>query len=228
MNKQQIIDQLTAIEFGDAIQWLDDMQLSTAFSTSLGQEDQVLTHLLSTNKSRARIFTLDTGRLFPETYDLIARTQSRYQRSIDVLFPNQQDVEDYVSQEGINGFFKSMESRKMCCSARKIRPLSKALNGVDVWITGLRADQSQNRSNMPVATWDESFEVVKYNPLIAWTYEEVMAFINANNIPYNPLHDKGYISIGCAPCTRAIQPQEDPRSGRWWWESSKKECGLHQ
>lgn len=228
MNKQEVINQLESKDLREAIHWLNGSPLSIAFSTSMGQEDQVLTYLLTANESTARIFTLDTGRLFPEAYDLIAKTESRYNTSIQIVFPNQENVQSYVSEEGINGFFTSVESRKRCCSARKIQPLKRALQGVDVWITGLRADQSQNRSNMAVANWDENFGVVKYNPLIHWTYDQVIACIKENNIPYNPLHDKGYISIGCAPCTKAIQPGEDPRSGRWWWESSKKECGLHQ
>lgn len=197
------------------------------FSTSLGQEDQVLTYAIAKNKLPVKIFTLDTGRLFYEHYDLLEKTNARYKTNIQVYFPEAKDVEDYVNEKGVNGFYESVENRKECCFIRKVKPLNRALDGAKVWITGLRAEQSDNRKDMSVLEWDEARQLYKFNPLIHWSYDQMIDFINANNIPYNPLHDKGFVSIGCAPCTRAITHGEDPRAGRWWWEVSHKECGLH-
>lgn len=199
----------------------------TVFSTSLGQEDQVLTEAIATNKLPVRIFTLDTGRLFYEHYDLLEKTNARYKTNIQVYFPEAVDVEAYVSENGINGFYESVENRKACCFIRKVKPLNRALEGAKVWITGLRAEQSDNRKDMPMVEWDEQKQLYKFNPLIRWSFDDVLNYINEKNILYNPLHDKGFISIGCAPCTRAIEPGENPRAGRWWWEASHKECGLH-
>jgi phosphoadenosine phosphosulfate reductase len=197
------------------------------FSTSLGQEDQVITQMIADNLLPVHIFSLDTGRLFPETLDLIARTESKYKTKISVLYPERESVENLVLKQGINGFYESVENRKSCCFARKVEPLKRALQGNSIWVTGLRAEQSANRSDMKKLEWDEANQIIKYNPLLDWTYEEMLSYININKIPYNPLHDKGFVSIGCAPCTRAIMPGEDARAGRWWWEDSKKECGLH-
>ncbi|UJP66901.1 phosphoadenylyl-sulfate reductase [Mongoliitalea daihaiensis] len=197
------------------------------FSTSLGQEDQVITHLIASLKLPVSIFSLDTGRLFPETLDLLARTQAKYKLPIKVYYPETQQVEDLVLQQGINGFYEGVEQRKNCCFVRKVVPLQRALTGNQVWITGLRAEQSPNRASMKRLEWDEANQIIKYNPLLEWTYEQLLQYIQTHTIPYNPLHDKNFISIGCAPCTRAIQPGEDARAGRWWWEESKKECGLH-
>lgn len=197
------------------------------FSTSLGQEDQVITHLIASLKLPVSIFSLDTGRLFPETLDLLARTQAKYALPIKVYYPETQQVEELVLQQGINGFYEGVEQRKRCCFVRKVVPLQRALVGNQIWITGLRAEQSPNRAGMKRLEWDEANQIIKYNPLLDWTYEQLLEYIHAYKIPYNPLHDQQFISIGCAPCTRAIQPGEDPRAGRWWWEESKKECGLH-
>jgi phosphoadenosine phosphosulfate reductase len=197
------------------------------FSTSLGQEDQVITHLIASLNLPVSIFSLDTGRLFPETLDLLARTQAKYKLPIKVYYPETYQVEDLVLQQGINGFYEGVEQRKRCCFVRKVVPLQRALAGNQVWITGLRADQSPNRASMKRLEWDEANQIIKYNPLLDWTYEQLLQYIQTHTIPYNPLHDKNFISIGCAPCTRAIQPGEDARAGRWWWEESKKECGLH-
>lgn len=199
----------------------------TVFSTSLGQEDQVLTEMIATAKLPVRIFTLDTGRLFYEHYDLLEKTNARYKINIDVYFPEAQDVEAYVKANGVNGFYESVENRKACCFIRKVKPLNRALTGAKVWITGLRSEQSDNRKDMKMIEWDADRGLYKFNPLIHWSYDEMMDYIRQKNVPYNPLHDKGFISIGCAPCTRAIEPGEDPRAGRWWWEVSHKECGLH-
>lgn len=197
------------------------------FSSSLGQEDQVLTDAICKNNIAIQIFTLDTGRLFYETYDLIEKTNARYKTNLKIYFPEAADVERFVTEKGMNSFYESVESRKECCYIRKVKPLNRALTGVKVWITGLRAEQSDNRKDMPMIEWDEQRQLYKFNPLINWSYDEMIAYINEYNVPYNALHDKGFISIGCAPCTRAIEPGEDARAGRWWWEASKKECGLH-
>ena len=197
------------------------------FSTSLGQEDQVITQLIAAANLPISIFSLDTGRLFPETLDLLSRTEAKYKQNIKVYYPTTESVEKLVSEIGINGFYDSVENRKSCCFVRKVEPLKRALAGNEVWVTGLRAEQSANRSGMKRIEWDESNQILKFNPLLDWTFEEMIAYISEKNIPYNPLHDKGFISIGCAPCTRAIMEGEDARAGRWWWEDSKKECGLH-
>lgn len=197
------------------------------FSSSLGQEDQVITDTICRNKIDIGIFTLDTGRLFYEAYELIERTNARYKTKLKIYFPDPADVEIFVTEKGINSFYESVENRKECCFIRKVKPLNRALKDAKVWITGLRAEQSENRKDMLMIEWDESKQLYKFNPLINWTYEEVIGYINENNVPYNPLHDKGFISIGCAPCTRAIEPGENARAGRWWWETSQKECGLH-
>jgi phosphoadenosine phosphosulfate reductase len=197
------------------------------FSTSLGQEDQVITQMIHEIQADIKIFTLDTGRLFPETLNLLHQTQKLYNQTIHVYYPERDLLEAYVNQHGINGFYQSVENRKECCRLRKVIPLHRALQGHKVWVTGLRAEQSANRSEMKILEWDEDNQMIKYNPLLNWGYDEVIEYLHKSNIPYNPLHDQGFLSIGCAPCTRAILPGEDVRAGRWWWESSKKECGLH-
>ncbi|MBL7709393.1 MAG: phosphoadenylyl-sulfate reductase [Chitinophagaceae bacterium] len=198
------------------------------FSSSLGQEDQVLTDVIFKNNLPVKIFTIDTGRLFNETYELLDRTTARYKKPIQVYFPEATDVETFVVEKGINSFYESVDNRKQCCYIRKVIPLNRALKGAKVWITGLRAEQSNNRQQMPMIEWAEDKQLYKFNPLIRWSYEEMISYINEHNVPYNRLHDKGFISIGCAPCTRAIEPGEDARAGRWWWEASQKECGLHE
>jgi phosphoadenosine phosphosulfate reductase len=199
-----------------------------AFSTSLGIEDQALTHIIYSNNLPIRVFTLDTGRLFPETYSLLQRTNNRYNTKIEVFFPKHTEVEDLLNKKGPFSFYDSIEARKECCFVRKVEPLNRALKGVKCWITGIRREQSDARQNLQLLEWDEKQQLVKFNPLLEWSLEEVKAFVKKENIPYNPLHDKGFVSIGCAPCTRAIREGEDFRAGRWWWEdNSKKECGLH-
>ena len=198
------------------------------FSSSLGQEDQVITDVIFKNNIPVRVFSIDTGRLFNETYELLDKTTARYKKTIQVYFPEARDVEDFVLTKGINSFYESVENRKLCCHIRKVKPLNRALTDAKVWITGLRAEQSDNRKEMPMIEWDESRQLYKFNPLINWRDNDVLNYIKEFNVPYNSLHDNGFLSIGCAPCTRAIEPGEDPRSGRWWWETSQKECGLHQ
>lgn len=198
------------------------------FSTSLGAEDQVITHMLAKYDHAVRIFTLDTGRMFPETYDVLSKTMARYGMDIQVYFPDANKVEEMVNSRGINLFYESVENRKLCCNIRKIEPLKRALKGNEIWITGLRREQSPTRTNIQFAEWDDSNKMIKVNPLLNWGQEDVWRYIKVNKIPYNSLHDKGFPSIGCQPCTRAIEPGEDIRSGRWWWENPEtKECGLH-
>ena len=197
------------------------------FSSSLGQEDQVLTDMIARGHIGVQLFTLDTGRLFYETYELLDKTTARYRIPVDVMYPDAEEVETLVRLRGINGFFESIDNRKACCAVRKVHSLERALRGAKVWITGIRADQSANRQDMELVEWDPTRQLYKLNPLLHWTLPDVEAYIQRHNVPYNTLHDKGFVSIGCAPCTRAIEPGEDPRAGRWWWETSQKECGLH-
>ena len=199
-----------------------------AFSTSLSWEDQVITHHIFSLDLPIKVFTLDTGRLFPETYSVLNRTLDRYKKQIDVYFPNFVKVEKLVTEKGPISFYESLENRKECCFVRKVEPLNRALQGIDCWITGLRAEHSENRSEMKMVEFDDIRNLTKIHPLANWTLEEVKAEIAKHNIPYNSLHDKGFVSIGCQPCTRAVNEGEDFRAGRWWWEdNSKKECGLH-
>ncbi len=199
-----------------------------SFSTSFGLEDQVVSHFIFEHDLPIRVFTLDTGRNFQETYSTWARTMERYGRPIEVFYPQAEDVQKLLREKGPNSFYESVGNRKECCFIRKVAPLRLALERQQVWVTGIRAEQSNNRQNMENVEWDEGFGLTKFHPIFDWTFEQTKAFIKAHNIPYNPLHDKGFVSIGCAPCTRAIRPGEDFRAGRWWWEdASKKECGLH-
>jgi phosphoadenosine phosphosulfate reductase len=200
-----------------------------ALASSLGAEDQILTEMVCAIDKEAKIFTLDTGRLFPETYDLIHRSNSKYGIKMQVYFPDAGRVEEMVNNKGINLFYESIENRKLCCGIRKIEPLKRAFKGLDVWICGLRREQSVTRSDMQVVEWDEGNNLIKINPLIEWSEKYVWDYIKEKKIPYNTLHDKGFPSIGCQPCTRAIMEGEDVRAGRWWWENpDTKECGLHK
>jgi phosphoadenosine phosphosulfate reductase len=199
-----------------------------AFSSSLGIEDQLITHFIFANSVPVRVFTLDTGRLFPETYTLLDATRKRYGKTVEVYFPKHEALEELLTEKGPFSFYQSVENRKQCCFIRKVEPLQRALKGVQVWVTGIRREQSDNRQDMALLEWDEKQQLIKYNPLLEWTFEEVTDYVKQHHIPYNALHDKGFVSIGCAPCTRAIEPGENFRAGRWWWEdASKKECGLH-
>jgi len=200
-----------------------------ALSSSLGPEDQVLTDIITRIDINARIFTLDTGRLFPETYSLIDRTNMHYGIKIKVYFPDFRALEDLVSEEGINLFYESIEKRKRCCHVRKLEPLSRAFSGLEAWICGLRREQSVTRQDMQLIEWDEGNGLIKINPLIDWTERQIWEYIEKNQVPHNTLHTQGFPSIGCQPCTRAVEPGKDPRSGRWWWESPEhRECGLHK
>lgn len=206
---------------------LDKNLGNITFSTSLGQEDQVITHHIASQKLPIEIFTLDTGRLFQETYDVLDITQRKFKTQLHVFSPNTVAVEKLVTTKGPNSFYESVENRKECCNIRKVEPLKRALTNRDVWITGLRQSQSQHRTDLNFFSYDTSFGILKFNPLLHWSLEDVTIYLDKHNVPQNKLHTKGYVSIGCAPCTRAIEPGEDLRAGRWWWESSKKECGLH-
>ncbi|SKB59453.1 phosphoadenosine phosphosulfate reductase [Sphingobacterium nematocida] len=200
----------------------------TVFSTSFGIEDQVITEMLSKEPQQVSIFTLETGRLFPETYYVWNRTLERYNLPIKAFYPQTDAVEAMVSDKGPSSFYESVANRKECCFIRKIEPLKRAIKGFDIWITGIRAEQSPNREEMDFLEWDEANSIVKVHPLFYWSLDDVEAFLKQFNVPYNPLHDRGFPSIGCQPCTRAVKKGEDFRAGRWWWEDkSKKECGLH-
>lgn len=197
-------------------------------ASSLGLEDQVITHMATTINPQVRVFVLDTGRLHDETYRVLADTKKKYDVAYEIYFPNTTAVQDMVNAKGINLFYDNVENRKTCCAVRKVEPLNRALQTADAWITGLRQGQSQTRTKMHAVEWDASHNMVKINPLIHWNEADVWAYIHKHNVPYNSLHDKGFPSIGCAPCTRAIEPGEDLRAGRWWWEEPQhKECGLH-
>ncbi|MFP5436885.1 MAG: phosphoadenylyl-sulfate reductase [Bacteroidia bacterium] len=223
-------EQLEAASAADGLKLLNSLaDGKLVFSTSFGIEDQVITDMVFGQKlDNIEVFTLDTGRLFAETYATWDKTLLNYSKKIKPYYPEQTAIETFVRDNGINAFYGSVALRKSCCGIRKVAPLQRALQGVSVWVTGLRAEQSANRSDMKKVEWDETHQLYKYNPLMDWTFDQVQEYIRKNAVPYNPLHDKGFVSIGCAPCTRAVQEGEDFRAGRWWWEdASKKECGLH-
>jgi len=206
-------------QFGDRV----------ALASSFGAEDVALIHMMAQVTPKARVFTLDTGRLNQETYDVMDKIRDKYRVSIEVMFPKAEAVEQMVREKGLNLFYHSIENRKLCCGIRKVEPLNRALAGLEAWITGLRRDQVVTRTAVKKVDLDADHGgIVKINPLADWTWEQVMSYVKANRVPYNVLHDQGYPSIGCAPCTRAIKTGEDFRAGRWWWERpEQKECGLH-
>jgi len=224
-----LLEKTAAFSIEETLSFLaNEYKDKVVFSTSFGQEDQVITALIGQNNLPITIFTLDTGRLFQETYDVFHKTLKKYKTDIKTYFPDTTAVEELLNKKGPNSFYESVENRKECCFIRKVAPLTKALKGNAIWITGLRAEQSENRSDLAFFEYDAHFDIIKFNPLLKWTLEEVQKYIDDNNVPQNTLHKKGFVSIGCAPCTRAIAPGEDIRAGRWSWESSHKECGLHQ
>ena len=225
---EKLNQQFASLSLEEAFETLSTLGFKNiAFSTSLGQEDQVLTDVIFKNNHPIKVFTLDTGRLFEQTYDVLDKTQKKYKKSISSFAPNNNELETLLDSKGPYSFYDSIENSKECCSIRKINPLQKALKGVDLWITGLRSSQSNSRSTLSFFSYDDAFGLPKFNPLVNWTLEEVENYLEQNNVPQNSLHKKGFVSIGCEPCTRAVKPGEDIRSGRWWWEESKKECGLH-
>lgn len=221
--------ELTGKSLVEKLQYLAEQHAGkVVFTTSFGYEDQVITDLIFRNNIDIKVVTLDTGRLFPETYKVYNSTLEKYKKTIHCYFPPAKEVEFLLTEKGPFSFYESIENRKECCFVRKVIPLKRALAGNDIWITGLRASQSNNRSEMKEFEVDEGNTIVKYNPLMKWSLEETIDYVKTNNVPYNVLHDKGFVSIGCQPCTRAIEPGEDFRAGRWWWEQgSGKECGLH-
>ena len=208
--------------------FLENFKGKIALASSMSIEDQVLTDMIVKLDKETKIFTLDTGRLPCETYNLIDRTNEFYEIKIDICFPDFIQVEEMVKNKGVNLFYNSMDDRKLCCNIRKLAPLKRALNGLDVWICGLRREQSVTRENIDLVELDSNNGLIKLNPLFNWTESEVWKYIKGHNVPYNSLYKKNYLSIGCAPCTRPVYEGEDVRSGRWWWENpDTKECGLH-
>ncbi len=214
----------------EALKWaLDNLHPKLALASSFGAEDVVVIDMLMKINPKARIFTLDTGRLNQETYDVMDAIRKKYNTEIEITFPDAKEVIEMVQVNGMNLFYDSAENRKLCCGIRKVHPLNNMLATLDGWITGLRSDQTQNRGNAQKIEIDEQHDsMIKVNPIIDWTWDQTWDYIKANDIPFNKLHDKGFPSIGCEPCTRSIKPGEDLRAGRWWWEqSSERECGLH-
>jgi phosphoadenosine phosphosulfate reductase len=199
----------------------------SAFACSFGAEDMVLLDVIARHVPEIEIFSLDTGRLPDETHALMDTVRDKYPVPIRLYFPESRAIERWIEQNGPNGFYRSIAQRLQCCQIRKVLPLQRALAGKKSWVTGLRREQSAQRENLKVQTWDEANGLLKFNPLLEWTNEEVWYYIKMNDVPYNALHDRGYPSIGCGPCTRAVEADEDSRAGRWWWETSEKECGLH-
>jgi phosphoadenosine phosphosulfate reductase len=198
------------------------------FTTGFGLEGQAIAHAIFSQALDIEVVTLDTGRLFPETFDVWAATERRYAVRIVAIAPNDDDVKTLVARQGVDGFRDSVGARLECCAMRKVAPLARALNGADAWIAGIRADQSSNRAHLGAISFDKQRELIKAYPLFDWTRDRVLAFVRAHDVPYNALHDRGFPSIGCAPCTRAVAPGEPERAGRWWWEqAAHKECGLH-
>lgn len=220
---QQKVDQVVAILTG-AVRDFSPV----AFANSLGAEDMVLTDIIDRNQLAIEMFSLDTGRLPQETYDLMQAVRERYRTPLHIYFPDAKRIEAYVAEHGINGFYQSIELRKACCHIRKVEPLQRALQGKRAWITGIRREQAVSRANLEISSFDADHNMQKFNPLLEWSHADVWEYLKQYDVPYNKLHDKFYPSIGCAPCTRAITPGEDLRSGRWWWENPEsKECGLH-
>lgn len=229
MKLTELSDQLSAKSVDEILATLASLfPGKIIFTTSLGIEDQVITHKIFANNIDIKVITLDTGRLFPQTYDVFSKTIIKYNKKINVYFPEYDAVEKMVTDKGPFSFYQSVENRKECCRIRKVVPLNRALEGMECWISGIRAGQSDDRRQMDWIEYDEAKKLFKYYPLFDWSYDDVKNFISENNVPYNSLHDKGYVSIGCEPCTKAVKPGDDFRAGRWWWENDgPKECGLH-
>jgi phosphoadenosine phosphosulfate reductase len=226
---EHIKQQITGLDPVQALTLLAEAHPGkVVFSSSFGWEDQVITHMIFANNIPIKIFTLETGRLFPETYYVWNRTMEIYGKPIHAYYPDHVLLERMVNLKGPNSFYESVDNRKECCGIRKIEPLKRALAGNEIWVTGIRAEQSLNRQFMHDVEWDDQNNLIKFHPVYSWTLDEIKNYIKLYNIPYNTLHDRGFPSIGCAPCTRAVREGEDFRAGRWWWEDqSKKECGLH-
>ncbi|HNW98963.1 MAG TPA: phosphoadenylyl-sulfate reductase [Bacteroidales bacterium] len=230
MNTEELNKKFAKAETQEVLKYFfNEYKNKIVFASSLGLEDQVITDMIVKINPNANIFTLDTGRIFPETYELLEKTNKHYNINIKIFFPDFTEVEKMVNKKGINLFYESVENRKLCCKIRKTQSLKRALTGMDAWICGLRREQSITRFATPLVEWDKENNLIKINPLYEWTEQQVWDYIKKNNVPYNTLHDKNFPSIGCQPCTRAINKGDDIRSGRWWWEEPEnKECGLHK
>ncbi|MDB5522404.1 MAG: phosphoadenosine phosphosulfate reductase [Rhizobium sp.] len=225
---QSLNEQMANLDLAGRLGLAASLGGRVVFTTSLGIEDQVITHVIGQNRFDIDVSTLETGRLFPETLQLIGDTESRYGIQIQRFYPEKADVDAYAAQYGLNGFYDSVEARHACCGVRKVKPLARALAGASVWITGLRRGQSGNRADTPFVEFDAERNLLKVNPLADWDIDRINRLVQDEVIPLNPLHARGYPSIGCEPCTRAIKPGESERAGRWWWENDeKRECGLH-
>jgi phosphoadenosine phosphosulfate reductase len=224
-----IIKETEGISLVDKLKYISEkFSGKCVFTTSFGVEDQVVTDMIFANDIDIKVVSLDTGRLFEETYKVQRSTIEKYNKKIQVFFPKSESVENLLSTKGPYSFYESLENRKECCNIRKVEPLRRALSGNECWITGIRAEQSKGRTEMTMFEEDRGYGLIKMNPIFDWTLEQVMNYLKEKNVPYNQLHHKGFISIGCEPCTRAVKPGEDFRAGRWWWENnSGKECGLH-
>jgi phosphoadenosine phosphosulfate reductase len=221
-------EQLAALDLAGRLSLVATLGGRSVFTTSLGIEDQVITAEIGNHRLPIDVATLQTGRLFPETLALIDETESQYDVRILRFEPEQADIDAYAARYGINGFYESVEARHACCGVRKLKPLARALSGATIWITGLRRGQSANRAETPFAEYDAERHLLKINPLADWDIDHINAYVADNGVPVNPLHARGYPSIGCEPCTRAIKPGEPERAGRWWWENDEtRECGLH-
>jgi phosphoadenosine phosphosulfate reductase len=225
---QALNDQLASLGLAERLALVAELDGRAVFTTSLGIEDQVITAAIGTERLAIDVVTLETGRLFKETVDLIDETESQYGMTITRYVPVQDDIDAYAAKYGLNGFYESVEARHACCSVRKLKPLARALEGASFWITGLRRGQSGNRADTPFAEFDAERNLIKINPLADWDIGRIKAYVADHAVPVNPMHARGYPSIGCEPCTRAIKPGEPERAGRWWWENDdKRECGLH-
>ncbi|MBN2777704.1 MAG: phosphoadenylyl-sulfate reductase [Bacteroidales bacterium] len=229
MNKKIITERIEGLDLIEKLKTITQVfPGKVVFTTSFGVEDQVITDMIFRNNIDIQVVSLDTGRLFEETYKVFNSTISKYNKSIKVFYPKTDAVEKLLTEKGPSSFYESIENRKECCNIRKVEPLHRALTGMKCWITGIRAEQSSGRTDMEMIEEDHGYGLLKMNPLFDWSLEQVMEYLKDNNVPYNQLHHKGFISIGCEPCTRAVKPGEDFRAGRWWWENnSGKECGLH-
>ena len=221
-----VVQSMTAV---DSLRWLSEQfPGEVSYSTAFGLEGQVITHFIFKNKIPIKVFTLDTGRHFQETYSVWRATNEKYGVNIEAYYPQAFSVEKLLNEKGPNSFYDSVENRKECCYIRKVEPLNRALKGQKIWISGVRSEHSEQRSEMKQVEWDAQREMIKVYPLFYWTLDEVKALIRNENIPYNELFDKGFTSIGCAPCTRSVKNGDDERAGRWWWENNtEKECGIH-
>jgi phosphoadenosine phosphosulfate reductase len=219
---------LASLDLAGRLAFVAGLGGRVVFTTSLGIEDQVITAEIGNHRLPVDVVTLQTGRLFPETLSLIDETESQYDIKISRYEPEQADIDAYAAKYGLNGFYESVEARHACCGVRKLKPLARALSGATIWITGLRRGQSNNRADTPFAEYDAERHLLKVNPLADWDIDVIKAYVADNSVPVNPLHARGYPSIGCEPCTRAIKPGEPERAGRWWWEQDDtRECGLH-